>query len=222
MRKNLGGVILILHDPKTREEWLNLRTQGIGGSDAASILGLNKYKSNLDLYYEKTGIKKNNFSGNDATEYGKKAEEHIRGLFLLDYDFYSEYHEYRMYANDEHKFLYATLDGELTDKYGKRGVLEIKTTTIRNPKQWDEWDNKIPDSYYVQVLHQLLATGWDYAWLRAYIRYFKGDDLRVTIKDYYINRADVIDDLEELLKAEIKFWDAVVNKKEPGLIMPGI
>ena len=214
---------MILRDPKTRGEWLECRSHGIGGSDAAAVMGLNKYRSNLDLWKEKTGIKKNTFAGNPATEYGKRAEHHIRELFLLDYsDLKCEYHEYRMYANDEHKFLYATLDGELTDEYGKRGILEIKTTTIRNPKQWDEWDNKIPDSYYVQVLHQLLATGWDYAWLRAYIRYFKGDDLRATIKDYFINRADVTDDLNELLKSEIKFWDAVVNKKEPGLIMPGI
>lgn len=214
---------MILHDPKTREEWLELRTQGIGGSDASCILGLNKYKSNLDLYYEKTGIKKNNFSGNQATEYGKSAEEPIRELFLLDYPNYvCGYHEYRMYANDEHNFLYATLDGELTDKSGLRGILEIKTTTIRNNKQWDEWDNKIPDCYYVQILHQLLATGWDYVWLRAYIRYFKDGVLRATIKDYYINRDDVIEDLAELLDAEIKFWHHVKNKIEPGLIMPGI
>lgn len=214
---------MILHDPKNREEWLKCRTQGIGGSDAACILGLNKYKSNLDLYYEKTGIKKNNFSGNQATEYGKLAEEYIRGLFLLDYpNFTCGYHEYRMYANDEHNFLYATLDGELTDKSGNRGILEIKTTTIRNSKQWDEWDNKIPDAYYIQVLHQLLATGWDYVWLRAYIRYYKGKELRATVKDYYINKDDVKDDLAELLDAEIKFWHHVKNKIEPGLIMPGI
>lgn len=214
---------MILHDPKNRDEWLKFRTQGIGGSDAACILGLNKYKSNLDLYYEKTGFKINDFQGNDATEYGKSAEEHIRELFLLDYPNYvCGYHEYRMYANDEHNFIYATLDGELTDKYGKRGILEIKTTTIRNNDQWSEWDNKIPDCYYVQILHQLLATGWDYVWLRAYIRYYKGKELRATVKDYYINKDDVKDDLAELLDAEIKFWHHVKNKIEPGLIMPGI
>lgn len=214
---------MILYDPKTKEEWLRCRCNGIGGSDAGAILGVNKYKSNLELWQEKTGAKIKQFTGNPATEYGKSAEQHIRELFLLDNPLYScEYYEYRMYANNDYNFIYATLDGELMDEKGKRGVLEIKTTTIRNSKQWDEWENKIPDNYYAQVLHQLLATGWDYVWLRAYIRYHKGDDLRVTIRDYYINRDDVIEDMEELEKQEIIFWRNVKNKIEPGLIMPGI
>ena len=214
---------MILHDPKNRGEWLECRSRGIGGSDASCILGLNKYKSNLDLYYEKTGVKKSNFAGNPSTKYGKSAEEHIRALFSLDYPNYvCGYNEYRMYANNEHNFLYATLDGELIDKSGQRGILEIKTTTIRNPSQWDEWDNKIPDCYYVQILHQLLATGWDYVWLRAYIRYYKDGVLRAMVKDFYINRDDVKEDMDELLDAEINFWHHVKNKIEPGVIMPGI
>ena len=46
---------MIIADPKNREEWLNARKKGIGGSDAACIIGLNKYKSNVRLWDEKTG-----------------------------------------------------------------------------------------------------------------------------------------------------------------------
>ena len=30
--------------------WLEFRTQGIGGSDAAAILGLNPYKTNVQVW----------------------------------------------------------------------------------------------------------------------------------------------------------------------------
>lgn len=41
--------------PATHEEWLDNRLKGVGGSDAGSVLGLNKYKSAYALWCEKTG-----------------------------------------------------------------------------------------------------------------------------------------------------------------------
>ena len=38
-----------------REEWLKVRKKGIGSSDAAAAIGLNPYKSQLELWMEKTG-----------------------------------------------------------------------------------------------------------------------------------------------------------------------
>jgi len=38
-----------------REDWLQIRKQGIGSSDAAAAVGLNPYKSQLELWMEKTG-----------------------------------------------------------------------------------------------------------------------------------------------------------------------
>ncbi|MAL34750.1 MAG: alkaline phosphatase, partial [Pseudomonas sp.] len=38
-----------------REEWLEVRKRGIGSSDAAAAVGLNPYKSQLELWLEKTG-----------------------------------------------------------------------------------------------------------------------------------------------------------------------
>ena len=39
----------------SREDWLNERRNGIGGSDVAAVLGLNPYRTPLDVYMEKTG-----------------------------------------------------------------------------------------------------------------------------------------------------------------------
>lgn len=217
---------MIIADPKNREEWLNARKKGIGGSDAACIIGLNKYKSNVRLWDEKAGLQKpEDVSEKPAVIYGKEAEAAVRRLFILDHPEYDvKYHEYRMYADKDHPYIYATLDGEITDKHtGKKGVLEIKTATIQNPLQWDDWgDEAMPESYYIQVLHQLIATGWDFSILRAYIRYFKNGALRATVKEYRIDRADVMDDIEYLTEKESQFWESLQSGKRPSQILPDI
>lgn len=205
-------------------DWIQKRRIGIGGSDAGTVLGVNKYKSNILLWEEKTGLKEpEDISDKPAVKFGKFAEEHLRELFVQDYpEFTVDYHEFWIYQNDVLPFIYATLDGELTDKDGRRGILEIKTTTIQNKNQWDEWEDKIPESYYAQVLHQLVATGWDFVILKAYIRYYKDGELRVSIRHYRIEREEVLDDIELLIQAETEFWSKVVKKQRPALILPTI
>ena len=61
------------------ETWLKERSKGIGGSDAACILGLNPYKTNVELWKEKTGrAKAQDISQKPCVIYGKKAEEYAR------------------------------------------------------------------------------------------------------------------------------------------------
>ena len=211
--------------PKNREEWLELRgKQGIGGSEAGCVLGVNKYQSNVDLWELKTGRREApDLSENSAVQFGKFAEPHLRELFKQDYPEYSvDYHEFDMYVNDRYPFIFATLDGEITAADGTRGILEIKTTTIQNRLQWGDWEDKIPDSYYAQILHQLAATGWDFAILKAYIRYHVDGEVRVTIRHYRIDRKDVEDDINCLIQAEKVFWQHVQDDTRPALILPEI
>lgn len=216
---------MILADPKTRAEWLTARTQGIGGSDAACIVGANPWKSARRLWQEKSGIvTPQDISDKPAVQFGKAAEQHLRALFLLTYpEFSCEYHEFRMYASDRLPFIFATLDGELTDAEHRRGILEIKTTTIQNARQWDEWDDKIPQHYYIQILHQMLACEWaEFVELFAHIRYHKGDGVRAALREYHIERSEVIPDLEALEEQEIQFYKQWQNGTEPPYILPEI
>lgn len=210
--------------PNDRNEWLESRKKGIGGSDAGSVLGVNKYKNNVELWREKTGrFTPEDISDKPAVIFGKRSEEHLRELFRLDYPKYQvDYHEFYMYVNDRYPFIFATLDGEITDEKGRRGILEIKTTTIQNKLQWDEWEDRIPDSYYAQILHQLAATGWEFAILKAYIRYYRDGVLQVAIRHYPIERKEVAEDIEQLISEERKFWKCVTDNKEPALILPDI
>lgn len=62
-------------------EWISARVSGIGGSDAAAILGKSPFKSNVQLWEEKTGLTKPpDISDNPAVKFGKEAEKNICGL----------------------------------------------------------------------------------------------------------------------------------------------
>lgn len=216
---------MILADPKTREEWLESRRQGIGGSDAGCIVGANPWKSARKLWREKTGADNpDDISDKPAVRFGKEAEQYLRALFLLTYPQYTcEYHEFRMYANDQLPFIFATLDGELTDSDGRRGILEIKTTTIQQAKQWFEWDDCIPQHYYIQILHQLLACDWaEYVELFAHIRYQKGEEIRAALRKFRIERQDVEQDLQILEEREIQFYKQWQDGTEPPYTLPEI
>lgn len=211
--------------PENRTEWLKLRQNGIGGSDAGTVLGVNKYKTNVQLWEEKTGLKElTDISDKPAVKFGKEAEPHLRELFRLDHPEYElDYHEFYMYVNDEYPFIFATLDGEITGENNRRGILEIKTCTIQNNSQWNEWtDDKIPQSYFAQILHQLAATGWEFAVLKAYIRYYRDGVLRVAIRHYHIERNYVQADIDYLIEREALFWKDVENKTRPAVILPEI
>ena len=209
---------------KDREEWLRARTNGIGGSDASAVIGRNPYKSNIELYEEKTGRRApEDISGKPYVQYGTQAEEHIRALFALDYPEYTvEHHENRILRSKDFPFMQASLDGELTDRQGRRGVLEIKTTNILQSGQREKWHDRIPDNYYIQILHYLLVTGWDFAILRAHLNTTWGEDRRTSVRHYFIHRSEVAEDLEYLKAEEIKFWRFVEAGKKPPLVLPEI
>lgn len=206
------------------EEWLRSRAYGIGGSDASAILGMNPYKTNIQLFEEKTGKRiPEDISEKPYVKYGTMAEPLIRELFKLDYPEYQvSYYENRILRSNAYLFLQASLDGELVDKDGRDGILEIKTSNILQPAQWEKWKDRIPDNYYVQVLHYLLVTGYQFVVLRAHLISSWGEDKRTTVKHYFIERQDVEEELDMLLKKEQNFWGYVESGKRPPLILPQI
>lgn len=205
-----------------RQQWLEERKTGIGASDAAAIIGMNPWKTNVQLWREKTGeVEPEDISDKPVVKYGNDAESLLRELFILDFPQYSvKYDEFKLFRNDKYQFIFATLDGWIEGE--RMGVLEIKTTQIMNPMQWSKWRDGIPDNYYIQVLHQLIATGYDFAILKAQIKHGKPDDVKLTTKHYTIEKNDVLGDMEYLLEKEIKFWEQVQNKTKPALILPQI
>lgn len=205
------------------EEWL-VNRKGIGGSDASAILGLNPYKTNQELWMEKKGqMSPVDISGKSYVKYGNDAEPLLRALFALDYPEYKvEYYDNNMIINKKYPWAHASLDGELIDSEGRRGILEIKTSNILQSMQWEKWDNRIPDNYYIQVLHYLLVTEYDFVVLKAQLKRVRDGEVRLTTKHYHIEREEVLDDIEMLKNEEEKFWHSLQSGQEPGLLLPEI
>lgn len=217
--------MMTMQQLKSRAEWLQRRKNFIGGSDAACIVGENPWKTNQELWEEKTGRRQpEDISDKPAVKYGTQAEEHLRELFKLDYpEMRVEYVENNLWLNSEKPWAHASLDGWLTDQEGRLGILEIKTTTIQSAAQKAKWEEGIPQNYYCQLLHYMMVTGAAFAILKAKIRWeIPGAEPFAQIKHYRIERADVEADLEYLEEAEKEFARLIEEDKEPALILPEI
>ena len=100
---------------------------------------------------------------------------------------------------------------------GRRGILEIKTATPIGKAGRSKWsDGNLPENYYIQLLHQLLATGYDFAYLFAALYSMNGD---ITLREYELDRADVEADLAWLLDKEEAFWKHVENRTIPPTLL---
>ena len=201
----------------TREEWLAGRGQGIGASDAAATCGMSPWMTPVELWKLKTGAEQaKDLSDNAAVQLGVRMEPAIRDFFAAMHpEFRVEYHQFDILYQQERPWLFATLDGELIDADGKHGILEIKTATPNGKAGWSKWaDGQMPQNYYTQTLHQLLATGYDFVYLFAALYSMNGD---ITLREYELHREDVTDDLAWLLGKETEFWKCVTEKQLPAL-----
>lgn len=210
---------------KSREEWLNKRMNYIGGSEASCIVGMNHYTTNVELWELKTGRRQaEDISDKPFVKYGTNAEEYLRELFRLDFPQYDvHYVDNNMWLNSEYPFAHASLDGWLVDKEtGRRGVLEIKTSNILQSIQKEKWKGRIPDNYYIQVLHYLMVTGFDFVILKAQLKYDYSGDIMLNTRHYKIEREEVLEDIEFLKKAEKEFYEYIKNDMQPPLVLPVI
>lgn len=211
----------------SRAEWLAARKNGIGGSDAGAVLGIDPWKSNVDIFRFKTGkAQQPDISGKEAVKYGIAAEPLLRELFALDYPQYIvEYEEFNLHQHPVHPFIQASLDAYLTHREtGAKGFLEIKTTEILRASDRAKWDGKIPQNYFAQVVHYFLARpDFSFAWLKVQMRIRKDGDVYCETKHFYFERKALLEDIQALEAAEVKFWNEhVLPNKEPALLLPRI
>lgn len=204
----------------TREDWMKHRV-GIGGSDAAAVLGISPWRTNVQLWEIKTGqVKQPDISNHPAVRYGTVAEEHLRELFRLDFPEYAVMYEPgNIFYNSDFPFAHASLDGWLIEhETGRQGILEIKTTACQTLAALNKWRDQVPDYYYAQVLHYFLVTGWDFAVLKSQIKIMIGGSLKqIETRHYRFERASCLEDIRMLSDAEREFMRYVETGKCPPL-----
>ena len=207
-----------------REDWLKHRTK-IGGSDASAILGKNPYKTNVELWKDKAfHLMPEDISDKPYVKYGTEAEKYLRELFKMDDPQYEMfYEENNMWTNDAYPFAHASLDGWLKDEAGRMGVWECKTTNILQSRQKEKWDHRLPENYYIQILHYLMVTEIEFVELKAQLKsVFSDGTVYLQTRHYHIERSDVEADIEYLADEERKFWTCVEDMKAPHVKLPEI
>lgn len=182
-----------------REDWLESRRKGIGGSDAAAVLGLSKWKTPLQVYQEKRG-ELGSTPDNESMLWGRALEPVIRQQYAERTGRIVRVPE-SIIAHPEHAFMLANLDGVTDD----RRVVEVKTA--RSGQDWGEpGSDEVPQAYLLQVQHYMAVTGFEVADVAVLIG---GSDFRL-----YEVPADR--ELQEMLIAgEAEFWQRVVNGNPP-------
>lgn len=201
---------------KDREEWLKARETKIGGSEASSLIGMNKYTSLHDLWERKIKGIKSDIS-NELIEYGNNMEPLLRELYRIKHpEMDVQYSGNTILYSKQYEWISYSPDGLLWDG-SRAGILEIKTSFIRNTEMSNEWKDRIPDSYYLQILHGLICTGFEFVNLIAELRYIDGNS---SIRQYHIERLEVLDDIEYLLRKERENWEKYfLSNLEPPIIV---
>ena len=196
----------------SHEEWLSSRGKGIGGSDASALCDQSRFKTLQDLWFEKVQGKKKPVGGPNV-EYGKTAEPALRILYQakhLDQDV--QYMEDAVLVSKSCSWQRYSPDGLIWDpETGRRGILEIKTSQVNNGHKAQEWADGVPIEYYLQVLHGMLVTGFDFVTVTAELRFWDG---RVEIIERSYARDDVQSDLEALERIERENWEMYFVKQQ--------
>lgn len=158
----------------SRESWLSYRDSGVGASDVGTILGLNDYKSSLELYYYKIGEIPRFDTETIAQFMGKEHEDMIGDLWQYwEGDEESMIRNYRdekivrkcqrvnaYVRNPKYPWLFVSLDRKINKHGGKgEGTLELKTI---NGYEADKWQSGLPPSYVTQVQTQIVVCEFDY------------------------------------------------------------
>lgn len=199
--------IIARTDDLTRPEWLQLRHSGLGGSDAAAVLGLSKWTSSYGLWLDKTGRAPDDDNSTLAQRRGTFLEEFILAeACRQDPDLQIDRAPY-MLRHPDVPVMFANTDGlAVHNRRPLRGGAEAKNV---HPYQVRDWSDGPPPYYEVQCLHYMAVLGLTW-WV--VVADCGGDDLRV----HYIERDD--DVIGALVAAEQEWWQRhVIEDREPAV-----
>lgn len=183
-------------------EWLMSRKRGIGGSDASTILGFNKWKSPFELYMDKTSDHVEQIN-NEAIHWGNILEDDVANEFARVTGKKVRKRN-QTFMHPKHKFMIANID---RDVVGEKALLECKTTSAYNAEQWE--GDVIPPAYMCQIQHYMAVLDYD----KAYIAVLIGGQKFVWKE---VQRDDEF--IELMIRAEKNFWENHVLERVPPAI----
>lgn len=186
-------------------EQKQLRSKGIGGSDAAVVVGLSPFKTPYQLYLEKRGEAPEDEGETLAMKFGSLLEDPIVQHYCDVTG--RDVRRHPLVFHDEHPFMLANIDRQILKDPRGPGVMEVKTT--------NDWSGRsihgvedIPDHYYLQLQHYLAVYG--YAW--GSLAILIGGSRFIW---FDVDRNDAV--IEELIRQEGEFWERVTTGNAPAV-----
>ena len=186
----------------SRQQWLQYRTRGIGGSDVSVIAGINPFKSIYELWLEKTHQVQPQESSSEYTHFGTLLEPIIRKEFSARTGLKVR-QKHMILQSLVYPFMFADLDGVINEN-GEQVIFEAKTASAFKK---DVWDNGVPLPYVLQVQHYMSVTGAK----KTYIAALVGGN------QFYCHTVERDDNMiQQIIAMERTFWEKnVVENKEP-------
>ena len=172
-------------------EWLKLRKQGIGGSDAGAICGLNPYSSPMKVFWDKTTDEVEE-QDNEAVRIGHDLEQYVAERFM-EATGLKVWRSNYMYRSKAHPYMIADVDRLVI---GEDAGLECKTASAYNADKWV--DGNIPLHYAMQCYHYMAVTGKRTWYIAAVILGREFVYHKLTWDDALIQR---------LIEVEGEFWN---------------
>ena len=182
-------------------EWLKLRKCGIGGSDAAAVCGMNRWRGPLDVYLDKTTDSAAT-EDNESMYWGRVMEPVLRAEFSKRSGLQTDIVPY-MFSCREYPFMIANIDGIVREQDGSTSLLEIKTA---NGFAASDWDNGLPPEYYIQVQHYLAVVDLKKAYVAVLI-------VGNRFKCFPIDRDE--ETIRTIIAMESTFWQEHILSKTP-------
>ena len=191
------------------QQWLEVRKQGIGSSDAATACGLNPYMSMLELWMIKTGRMQQNIEDESAgyapLYWGKQLEPLVAEYYSMHTN-----HKVRrvnavlQHPDEDKHFMLANLDYAVVGN-DEVQILECKTVGEYGAKLWRDG---VPLYVLCQVQHQLAVTGKQAAHICALIC---GHETKI----FKVTRNETV--IKYLINAERYFWECVEKDVPPDV-----
>lgn len=185
----------------TREQWLEYRRSGIGGSDASTIVGLNPYSSPYSLFCDKMGALPEK-EDTEAMRQGRDLEQYVAERWMERTGKRVKRNN-TMWRSTRWPWMLADIDREVI---GENAGLECKTTSVYN--RHDFAGGEVPLTYYVQCQHYMAVMGFDRMYLAVLV-------LNRGFYDFVIERDE--EEIETLAAAEEVFWDHLAAEDPPPL-----
>ncbi|MFZ6754009.1 YqaJ viral recombinase family protein [Undibacterium sp. Dicai25W] len=205
---NRPALKLVKTNNLSRDDWLDIRKNGIGSSDAAAAVGLNPYQSQLELWLIKTGRDSGlpKIDPKDETSpmywgtllepivaahYTKQSGNRVRRINAV-----------LQHPDADKPWMLANIDREVIGAPDVQ-ILECKTAGEFGARLWRDG---VPEYVQLQVQHQLAVTGKASADVCVLIC---GQEIRI----YRINRDDAL--IDRLISLERQFWHYVETDTAP-------